>query len=154
MQLSCSLAVEALMAVLLVTQAAAAPMAEAHHARGLEPRGLIRPKPVGSTCSDGWCRPNDSPPMIYAHSKPPPKGAPKGKFLGRREVAGKDAAVVEKRANPLYETGVGGGKRPQKPSTLHVPKSKPAPGVSTKPKPAVKPVTKPSKPRSRRDVDA
>lgn len=113
------LAVQALLAALVVTEVAAAPM-------------QVKTC-VGDVCKTSYVRPGT-------------------KYTPNIKVARDLEHQEEKRANPLYETGIG-GKPARKPSTVTVGKPKPAAPISTTPKKPITPVVKGSG-KGKREVDA
>ncbi|KAL8369609.1 hypothetical protein RB595_000102 [Gaeumannomyces hyphopodioides] len=154
MQPSYTLAVQALLAALVVTEVAAAPMQVKTCVGGEEKRA----NPLYETGVGG--KPAPRKPSTVTVGKPKP-AAPisttpkkpitpvvKGGGKGKREVGHDEAPIVEKRKNPLYETGIG-GKPARKPSTVNVGKPKPAAPISTTPK---KPITPVIKGNGKRDI--
>ncbi|KAL8420738.1 hypothetical protein RB594_003513 [Gaeumannomyces avenae] len=176
MQPSSSLAVQALLAALVVTEVAAAPMQVktcigsvckttsvqpgAKYTPNIKaPRDLghqeeKRANPLYETGVGGKPAPKSSivkvgKPQPAAPIKTTPKKAitPVTKGKSKREVGHDESPIVEKRKNPLYETGVGGKPAP-KPSIVKVGKPQPAAPISTTPK---KPIT-PVKGKGKREV--
>ncbi|KAL8296393.1 hypothetical protein RB597_005803 [Gaeumannomyces tritici] len=178
MQPSYSLAVQALLAALVVTEVAAAPMQvktcvgdvcktsyvrpgtkytpNIKVARDLEHQEEKRANPLYETGVGG--KPAPRKPSTVTVGKPKPAApisttpkkpiTPVVKGKRKREVGHDEAPIVEKRKNPLYETGVG-GKPARKPSTVNVGKPKPAAPISATPK---KPITPVIKGNGKRDI--
>ncbi|EJT82531.1 hypothetical protein GGTG_02504 [Gaeumannomyces tritici R3-111a-1] len=152
MQPSSSLVVQALLAALVVTEVAAAPITQREVGYNESPIVEKRKNPLYETGVGG--KPAPKPSIVNVGKiKPvaPISTTPKKPITpvtkGKREVGHNELPIVEKRKNPMYETGVGGKPAP-KPSIVNVGKIKPVAPISTTPK---KPIT-PVKGKGKREV--
>ncbi|KAL8302931.1 hypothetical protein RB597_005397 [Gaeumannomyces tritici] len=146
MQPSSSLVVQALLAALVVTEVAAAPITQREVGYNESPIVEKRKNPLYETGVGG--KPAPKPSIVNVGKiKPvaPISTTPKKPITpvtkGKREVGHNELPIVEKRKNPMYETGVGGKPAP-KPSIVNVGKVKPVAPISTTPKKPITPVTK------------